>query len=46
MSKEEVIAMIKRNGHSKTVAIEYIMGFLVMSRPDAKKFYERNIENV
>ena len=46
MSKEEVIAMIKRNKHSKHKAITFISDFLAIKRDKAKNIYEEEFENV
>lgn len=40
MNRQEVIAMIKRNKHSKHKAITFISDFLVIPREWAKKIYE------
>ena len=45
MSRQEVISMIKRNGHSKKHAVILISDFLVKSREEATRIYEEEFEN-
>lgn len=46
MSKAEVIALIKRNQHTRRKAITLIADFLVISKEQAEKIYEEEFENV
>ena len=45
MNREEVIWRIKRNKNNKHEAIRLISDFLVITREEAKKIYEEEIEN-
>lgn len=46
MSKEEVIALIKRNKNPRHEAITLIADFLVTTKEIAEKIYHEEIENV
>ena len=46
MSKEEVIAMIKRNRNTRREAIRLLMDFLVLPKEQAEKIYREEIKNV
>ena len=45
MSKEELIRRIKRNRNPRHEAIRLISDFLVITRKEAIKIYEEEIEN-
>ena len=45
MTREEVIALIKRNKNKRHEAIRLISDFLVISRKRAIKIYEEEFEN-
>ena len=44
MKLEEIIWVIKRNHHRKGKAITLISDFLVISKEEAKKIYQREFE--
>ena len=44
MSLEEIVWVIKRNNHRKGKAITLISDFLVISKEEAKKIYQREFE--
>lgn len=46
MNKEEVIKLIKRNKNRYKEAITLLMDFLVISKEEAEKIYEEELENV
>ena len=45
MNKEEVIKLIKRNKNPRKKAITLLMDFLVISKEEAEKIYEEELEN-
>jgi hypothetical protein len=45
MNREEVIALIKRNGNTRLEAIRLISDFLAISREEAIKIYEEEFKN-
>ena len=40
MTRKEVIAMIRRNKHSKKKAIVFIADFLMITKKEARKIYD------
>lgn len=45
MSLEEIVWVIKSNNHRKGKAITLISDFLVVSREEAKKIYQKEFEH-
>jgi hypothetical protein len=46
LNKEEVIKLIKRNKNTENEALKLLMDFLVITKEEAEKIYQEEIENV